>query len=128
MEMTLNKLVTASLVIVGLINFFPIAGLLGVKNLETAYKISLTSDDLVILMQHRALLFGLLGGFILYSAFVPIYQHAAITMAAISMIGFAVLVHTVGSTNSAILNVLSVDYVGIFFLVIAIVLKYGYQR
>ena len=121
----MHKLITASLVIVGLINFLPVLGLLGVKNLETAYKISLPSGDLILLMQHRALLFGLLGGFILYSAFVPIYQNAAILLAAISMTGFAILVHVVGSSNPAILRILYIDYVGIFFLVIAIALKYG---
>jgi len=124
----LNRFLTISLVIVGLINFLPIAGLLGVKNLEAAYKVHLPSGDLVILMQHRALLFGLLGGFILYSAFVPIYQNASIVMAAISMVSFAVLVHSVGSSNPAILKVLYVDYVGIFFLLIAIILKYGFEN
>lgn len=117
-----------SLLVVGLINFLPIIGLLGVKKLEAIYKISLASNDLVILMQHRALLFGLLGGFILYSVFVPIYQNAAIVMAAASMIGFAALVLILGSTNSAILKVLYVDYVGIFCLALAVILKYGFSN
>lgn len=124
----LNKLLTASLVIVGIINFLPMGGLLGLKSLESAYKVNLASSDLVILMQHRALLFGLLGGFILYSAFVPVYQPAAIVMAAISMIGFAVLVHLAGSSNSAITKVLYIDYVGILFLIIAIVAKYFFEN
>ena len=124
----MNKFVTVSLIVVGLINFLPVIGLLGVKKLEATYKISLASNDLIILMQHRALLFGLLGGFILYSVFVPLYQNAAIVMAAVSMIGFAALVHVLGSANSAILKVLYVDYVGIFFLALAIILKYGFEN
>ncbi|MBX2846906.1 MAG: hypothetical protein KTR16_01190 [Acidiferrobacterales bacterium] len=124
----MNKLITASLVIVGLINFLPMFGVLGVKKLEAAYKISLPSGDVILLMQHRALLFGLLGGFILYSAFVPVYQNAAMLMAALSMIGFAVLVHISGSTNPAILKVLYIDYAGIFFLAVAIILKYGIKN
>ena len=124
----MNKLLTFSLVIVGIINVLPVLGLFGVKNLETAYNINLPSEDMALLMQHRALLFGLLGGLILYSAFVPIYQNVAMTMAAASMVGFAILVHWVGSTNPAILKVLYIDYIGIFFLLLAIILKFGFKN
>ncbi len=120
----MTKPITLCLVIVGLINFLPVVGLLGTSKLESTYHIELISNDLVILMQHRALLFGLLGGFILYSAFFPKFQTASMIMAAVSMSGFAVLVHLVGSDNQAITKVLKVDYVGLFFLSIAVVLKY----
>lgn len=123
----MNKLITTCLIIVGLINFLPIVGLLGAKNLESTYGINIASNDLLILMQHRALLFGLLGGFILCSAFFPAYQTVAMVMAAISMIGFAILVHTIGTDNQAINKVLSIDYVGIFFLSVAVLLKYGFK-
>ena len=69
--------------------------------------------------------FGLLGGFILYAAFMPSYQAIAMLIAGISMIGFAVLMQGVGSDNQAMLRVLYADYVGIFFLVIAVTVKYG---
>lgn len=39
------------------------------------------------------------------------------------MIGFAVLVNSTGSDNAAILQVLYVDYVGIFFLCSTVILK-----
>lgn len=123
----MKTLLTLSLIMVGLINFLPVVGLLGSKNLESAYNVNLASNDLLILMQHRALLFGLLGGFVLYSAFVPSYQTPSIIMAGISMLGFAVLVHMVGSENRAILKVLTIDYVGIFFLLMAIILKYVFK-
>jgi len=110
--------------IVGLINFLPVVGLLGSSNLESTYNIQLISNDLIILMRHRALLFGLLGGFILYSAFFTQFQTASIIMAGVSMIGFVVLAHTVGSDNPAIAKVLKIDYVGLFFLFIAVILKF----
>jgi len=83
---------------------------------------------LIILMRHRALLFGVLGGFILYSAFVPSYQGAAMIMAGISMVGFAVLVHSVGGFNASLNKVLIADYIGIIFLAIAAILKHALGR
>ena len=120
----MGKAITVCLVIVGLINFAPVVGVLAAQKMESAYSISLQSIELQILMRHRALLFGILGGFILFSAFNPQYQPAAIVMAAFSMIGFAFLVLGAGDYNQEIKKVLIVDVVGIVFLSIAWVLKY----
>ena len=119
----MNQLFTLCLVVVGLINLAPVLGLLSAPKLEQAYSISIPSKDLEILMRHRALLFGVLGGFILYSAFFPVYQVAAMVMAAVSMIGFAALVMLVGGDNKAISKVLIADLVGIGFLLAAALLK-----
>lgn len=119
------KLLTICLVVVGLINFLPVVGMLSAKKLETAYAIAIQSSELEILMRHRALLFGVLGGFILYAAFSPSYQGAAMIMAAVSMIGYAVLTLLVGDYNPALFKVLVADVVGIGFLLAAAFLKYG---
>jgi hypothetical protein len=119
------QLITFCLIVVGLINFVPVMGLLSAQKLESAYSIELASNDLVILMRHRALLFGVLGGFILYAAFVSSYQGAAMIMAAVSMVGYAALVYLVGGYNGSIFKVLVIDVVGIVFLAIAVILKYA---
>jgi hypothetical protein len=120
----MSKLITVCLVIVGLINFVPVLAIISVQKLEEAYSISLISRDLIILMKHRALLFGILGGFILYSAFVPVHQRPAVIMAAISMIGYVVLMHFVGGYNESLYKVLIFDYIGLVFLALIVVLKY----
>jgi hypothetical protein len=119
------QLITFCLIVVGLINFVPVMGLLSAQKLESAYSIELASNDLVILMRHRALLFGVLAGFILYAAFVSSYQGAAMIMAAVSMVGYAALVYLVGGYNGSIFKVLVIDVVGIVFLAIAVILKYA---
>jgi hypothetical protein len=119
------QLIAFCLIVVGLINFVPVMGLLSAQKLESAYSIELASNDLVILMRHRALLFGVLGGFILYAAFVSSYQGAAMIMAAVSMVGYAALVYLVGGYNGSIFKVLVIDVVGIVFLAIAVILKYA---
>jgi len=118
------KLITLCLAVVGLINFVPIAGLLSAQKLESSYSIELASNNLIILMRHRALLFGVLGGFIFYSAFVPSYQGAAMIMAAVSMVGYVALVYLVGGYNDSMFKVLVVDVVGVVLLAIAVILKY----
>jgi len=125
---SMNKALTTCLLIVGLINFVPLAGILSVDKLMSAYSITLEGNDIAILMRHRALLFGILGGFILFSAFKSLYQTAAMIMAGISMIGFALLVLTIGGYNDAIAKVLLFDIVGIVVLLVAVLLKYGFKK
>ncbi|WDE04847.1 phosphopantetheine adenylyltransferase [Thalassomonas viridans] len=122
------KAITACLIIVGLINFLPVLGLFSAQNMENAYSVSLTDNNLVILMRHRALLFGVLGGFILYSAFATPYQGAAMIMAGISMTGYVLLVLMVGGYNEAIFKVLLVDIFAIVVLLIAALLKYAVKK
>lgn len=124
----LNKLLTVCLLVVGIINFLPVIGALGIKNLESTYQVNIGSNDLLLLMQHRAILFGILGSFILASCIFPLYQPAAMLMAAISMLSYVALLHTLGITNHALLKVLYIDYVGIFFLILAVLIKYVFIR
>jgi len=119
----MSTLVTLCLVVVGLLNFAPVLGILSASTMEKTYGIDIASTDLEILMRHRALLFGVLGGFILYAAFFPVHQWEAMVMAGISMIGFAVLVVRVGGYNRSIHKVLVGDLVGCGFLLAAAVLK-----
>lgn len=120
----MSKLISLCLVIVGFINFVPVLAIVSAQKLEAAYSISLTSNDLIILMRHRALLFGVLGGFILYSVYQPIYQGPAILMAGASMLGYVVLMHSVGGYNASMHKVLLIDYVGLGFLAVATTAKY----
>ncbi len=120
----MNMAVAILLFVVGVINFLPVIGVLSAAKISQAYSIELPSNDLIILMRHRALLFGVVGGFILYSVFVPSYQFAAMLMAAITMIGYLYFVWAVGGYNDSILKVAMVDVLGIVCLALAVVLKY----
>lgn len=119
--------ITVCLVIVGLINFTPLLGVVSSSKLERSYSIELQSNDLIILMRHRALLFGVLGGFILYAALVPYYQNAAMLMAGISMLGYGALTLSVGGYNAALFKVLLVDIVGLLLLLCAVILKFWFK-
>jgi hypothetical protein len=119
----MNEAIQVLLFVVGVINFLPVMGVISADKLSRAYQIDLPGNDLIILLRHRAILFGVVGGFILYSVFQPIYQIAAMVMAAITMVGYLYIVWAVGGYNKAIFKVAMVDVVGIICLVLATVLK-----
>jgi hypothetical protein len=124
----MNKMVMALLIVVGLINFLPVIGVISATKITQAYSVELAGNDLAILLRHRALLFGIVGGFILYSVFVPQYQVAAMIMAAISMVGYLCVMWSEGGYNSSLIKVAIVDMVGVGLLVTAAVLKYATAR
>jgi len=120
----MNVAILILLFIVGLINFLPVIGVLSAEKLSTAYSIELIGNDIVILMRHRALLFGIIGGFIFFSLFKPSYQEAAMVMAAISMVGFLYFIWAVDGHNAALSKIAMVDVVGIICLLVAAILKF----
>ena len=92
------------------------------------YGVAVNDPGLSILLKHRAVLFGLLGGFILYAAFVPKYQMMAFVLGFISMVAFLVIALGVGNYNPAIRKVVVADIIGIVCFVIAAVLTYLQSR
>jgi hypothetical protein len=79
--------------IAGTVHLPPVAGLLGKSMLEKAYGVNLGSSDLVILMQHRALLFGLLAAACWIAVWQAAWRWPAGGMALLSMLGFVVIAY-----------------------------------
>ena len=107
----------------GIINFLPLAGIVSASALEKAYGITIADSNLEVLLRHRALLFGIVGGFVLFSVIRPVFQTVALVLAGISMFGFVVVALTVGGYNDELSRILLVDLVGLLFLTIAAFLK-----
>lgn len=123
----MNKLYILLVVSVGIINFLPVLGVLSAERIATAYDVEVAGSDMEILLRHRALLFGIVGGFVFYSLFNPAMQGAALTLAGISMVGFLVLVFVVGEQNAALNRILLADVAGIVCLAGAIAIKVSTQ-
>ncbi|MGH1350723.1 MAG: hypothetical protein ACRBBN_07940, partial [Methyloligellaceae bacterium] len=68
-EPVMHILSGAMLFIVGVIHLLPVTGVLGAGRLSALYGIEVVDPNLLILMQHRAVLFGLLGLFLVGAAF-----------------------------------------------------------
>jgi nicotinamide riboside transporter PnuC len=70
-------------------------------------------------MRHRAVLFGMLGLFMIYAAFKPSLQPLAFLAGFLSVISFIVIAWSVGGYNEAIRRVVIADVVAVIALCIA---------
>jgi len=114
----MRHLVSAMLVVVAIIHLVPLSGLLGTERLAVLYGIQIEEPNLAILMRHRAVLFGLLGVFLLYAAFRPTFQPAAFVAGFVSVLSFLYLEWSVGGYNAQIGRVFTADIVALVCLVV----------
>lgn len=91
----------------GLVNLAPILGIAGRKMLEALYGASIPSPELVFLMQHRALMFGIVGGLLIGAAFKPAWRWLATAVALYSM-GSFILLYLVMEVQSPALSSLCI--------------------
>jgi hypothetical protein len=108
-----------ALCIVGLIHLLPLLGVTGRVALEKAYGIPVESPDLQLLLQHRAVLFGLLGTACMIAAFNAPWRPAVWTAALISTCSFLLLAWLNPSYNAAIARVVWMDIIAIALLLLA---------
>lgn len=119
----MNRVVSALLISVGLVNFLPVAGVLSAQVLASAYGIPAPAGDLLILLRHRALLFGILGALIIVSAFRRHLQPAAILAGLVSMLGFIALALGPGEYGAELRKVVIIDAIALVALAAAAFLR-----
>ncbi|MBX7219684.1 MAG: phosphopantetheine adenylyltransferase [Blastocatellia bacterium] len=112
----MRYLVSAMLIVVGLIHLLPVPGVLGSETLARLYGISCAEPNLAILMRHRAVLFGVLGLFFMFAAVKPAYQPAAFGMGFVSVVSFLWLAWSVGGYNTQVGRVFMADVVALLCL------------
>jgi hypothetical protein len=84
----MRHLPAIALFLVGLIHLLPLAGALGAARLASLYGVDAAEPNLQILLRHRAVLFGLLGGLLCASAFRPALQPLAWVGGFVSVVSF----------------------------------------
>lgn len=114
----LERVITGALLIVAVIHLLPISGYLGISKLSSLYNINIDDPNLEILMRHRAMLFGILGGLFAYAAFQPNVQPVAFFAGFISVLSFFYLSYTVSDFNQAIKKIIIADVIALIALVI----------
>lgn len=114
----MRYLVSAMLVVVAIIHLLPLSGVLGSERLAALYGLSFNEPNLAILMRHRAVLFGLLGLFILFGAFWTPFQTIAFIAGFVSVVSFLWLAWSVGGYNAQVARVFMVDIVALACLII----------
>lgn len=118
----MQKVIAGLLIVAGVVHLVPIMGVLGPDRLAALYGLSFDEPNLVILMRHRAILFGLLGAFLIYSAFRPVLLPLAFVAGFISAVSFIAIAWSTGGYNEAVRGIVIGDIVALVCLIIALAL------
>ncbi len=120
--------VSAVLLLVGVLHLLPLVGVVSRTQLTRLYGVDVDTPTLELLLRHRAVLFGLLGAFLLVAAFRAPLQWAALIAAVFSVASFLVLAWLVpgAQAHPAIALVVRLDWIALALLVVALI-AYGVQ-
>jgi hypothetical protein len=111
----------AMLIVAGVIHILPVPGLIGAAHLERLYGITFNELNLLIMMRHRAIMFGLLGAFMIYAAFRADLVSVAIIGGLVSAAAFIWLAWSVGEYNGPVTRIVFADCIAVACLSIAAV-------
>jgi hypothetical protein len=120
---SVRAVATTLILLVGLANLLPVVGALSATRLQVLYGVVLGDPNLVILMRHRAVLFGVVGGLLVASVvYVPL-RTAGLVVGLISMLSFILIAWLVGNYNAELRRVVLVDILASLALLIAAILE-----
>ena len=120
----MRYLISVTLIIAGIIHLLPLSGVLGADRLSALYGTTLSDPNLVILMRHRAVLFGLLGLFFIVAAFRPTFQPLAFLAGFVSVTSFLWLAWSTGNYNMQINRIVVADLIALGSLIVGSVAYY----
>jgi hypothetical protein len=100
-----------ALLLAGIIHLLPLPGVLGVANLGRLYGIQVSDPNTAILLQHRALLFGVLGVLMLSAIPFPFLRTTALLVGFVSAASFIVVALWVGNYRAEIHRVVIADVI-----------------
>lgn len=98
-----------ALFVSALIHLVPVSGVAGDAALTKLYGIEVVDPNISILLQHRALLFGALGGLMLVAIALPSIRLTVLAVGLFSTVSFIVVAMWVGRYNPAIAKVVVAD-------------------
>jgi len=111
------------LFIAGVINFVPSILAFVPNKISESYGIEIPNSNYELLLRHRAILFGIIGGIMIYSAIAKKNYSMSVFIGMISMISFVILMNLVnGEINPELTKVMMIDLVGIIILLVGFLL------
>jgi hypothetical protein len=115
----MSTLAGAMLAVAALIHLVPVTGALGAGRLTALYGIEVTGPDLAILLRHRAVLFGIVGGLLSWAVVRPETRTLALVVGFASVVSFLALALGTGRYNAQLRGVVVADLVALVCLVVA---------
>jgi hypothetical protein len=124
----LDRIIAAMLLIAGVIHLLPVPGVVGGPMLLRLYGLPIEDPNLRIMLQHRAVLFGLLGLLLVAAAFKPAIRTWAAAGGLVSAGSFLIIAAGIAGYNAAIARVVVADIVAVACLLVAILLMAAQAR
>ena len=119
----MSLVVAALFLLTGLLNAVPAIGVTSANRLQRMYGVELSDHDLIVLLRHRAVLFGIVGAILVVAAFVPWLRYIAGAAGLVSMLSFVVLAPPGSETNRQLQKISRADIVGSILLAVALLLN-----
>jgi len=114
----MEKIFRICLAIVGIINFIPSIIAFIPSKISSSYGVEVPNINYELLLRHRAVLFGIVGGIMIYSAATKKHYGLAVLFGTISMTSFLFLYFLIGEgINSELAKVMKIDVVAIIILI-----------
>ena len=121
----MELLIRVILAIIGLLNFLPSLGIFSKSKLEDTYGIKIEDRTLELLLKHRAFLFGIIGGFIIYSSVSGTHYFSSLVLGMLSMISFILFAKLIPESNNPnIKKIILADWIGIILGIILFIFLY----
>lgn len=98
------------LFLVGVVNVLPALIAFMPSKISSSYGVGIPDSNYELLLRHRGVFFGIIGGFMIYSAFCKSYYKIATFFGTISMISFVFLYYIICcSINSKLHTIMMID-------------------
>lgn len=117
----MELLIRIGLVGVGVIHLLPIMGVTGAAALARLYGLTISDPNLLILLQHRAVLFAIVGLLQFAAVFRAEWRPLALAVGAVSVVSFLAVALLVGDYNAEIARVVWADVLALLLLAVAAV-------
>ena len=117
---------TIALLVSGIIHLIPVYGVSGSAALTQLYGIEVVDSNVAILLQHRALLFGILGLLMLLAIALPSIRITVLVAGLLSAASFIVVAMWVGGYNPAISRVIRADAVASALLAVGLLTEWHF--
>lgn len=117
----MELLIRIGLVGVGVIHLLPIMGVTGAAALARLYGLTISDPNLLILLQHRAVLFAIVGLLQFAAVFRVEWRPLALAVGAVSVVSFLAVALLVGGYNAEIARVVWADVLALLLLAVAAV-------
>ncbi len=113
----MKSLSTLLFLAAGIVNLLPVIGIWSAERLQILYGVSLDDPSLVILLRHRAALFGIVGAILIAAAFSASLRPLAVAAGLVSMLSFVLIAYLVGGYNMELGRVVLIDIVASIILI-----------